>query len=88
MTEKKDSQTTILKKLFRYIKKYMFLIILSLLFAAVSSVLALYVPILTGRAIDGIIGKNNVDFAGIFAVIRRMILVVAITAAEIGRAHV
>ncbi len=81
MTEKKDSQTTILKKLFRYIKKYMFLIILSLLFAAVSSVLALYVPILTGRAIDGIIGKNNVDFAGIFAVIRRMILVVAITAA-------
>lgn len=81
MTEKKGRQMTILKKLFRYIQKYMLLIIFSLLFATVSSVLTLYVPILTGRAIDGIIGKNNVDFTGVFAVIRQIVIVAAITAA-------
>lgn len=81
MTEKKGRQITVLKNLFRYMKKYMPFVILSLLFAAVSAVLTLYVPILTGRAIDGIAGAGNVDFTGIFAVIRQMIVVVAITAA-------
>lgn len=81
MTEKKGRQITVLKKLFRYMKKYTPFVILSLLFAAVSAVLTLYVPILTGRAIDGIAGAGNVDFTGIFAVIRQMIVVVAITAA-------
>lgn len=81
MTENKGKQITVLKKLFRYMKKYTPFVILSLLFAAVSAVLTLYVPILTGRAIDGIAGAGNVDFTGIFAVIRQMIVVVAITAA-------
>ena len=63
-----------LKKLLRYIKKYTPLIIISLLFAAVSAVLTLYVPILTGRAIDCIVTRGQVDFAGIFAVIRQMIV--------------
>lgn len=81
MTEEKGRQITVLKKLFRYMKKYTPFVILSLLFAAVSAVLTLYVPILTGRAIDGIAGAGNVDFTGIFAVIRQMIVVVAITAA-------
>lgn len=58
----------------------MALVILSLLFAAVSAVLTLYVPILTGRAIDCIVAEGNVDFAGIFAVIRRIMIVVVLTA--------
>lgn len=81
MTEEKGRQITVLKKLFRYMKKYTPFVTLSLLFAAVSAVLTLYVPILTGRAIDGIAGAGNVDFTGIFGVIRQMIVVVAITAA-------
>lgn len=82
MTEQKGRQTAVLKKLLPYIKKYMPLIFFSLLFAAVSAVLTLYVPILTGRAIDGMAGAKNVDFTGIFAVIRKIVIVIAITAAS------
>ena len=64
-----------------YIKKYMPLIFLSLLFAAVSSVLALYVPILTGEAIDCIVGMGNVDFNGIFEIMKQMLAVILLTAA-------
>lgn len=81
MAKINEKQTATLKKLLRYIKKYTPLIIISLLFAAVSAVLTLYVPILTGRAIDCIVTRGQVDFAGIFAVIRQMIVVILITAA-------
>lgn len=70
----------VLKKLFPYIKKYSFFIIASLLFAAVSAVLSLYVPVLTGRAVDCIIKANDVDFSRIFGIIRQMIVIVLITA--------
>ena len=76
----KKNQTAVLKRLYCYIRNYMALVILSLLFAAVSAVLTLYVPILTGRAIDCIVAEGNVDFAGIFAVIRRIMIVVVLTA--------
>ena len=78
---RKGKQIAVLKKLLHYIRKYTPLILLSLLFAAVSAVLTLYVPILTGRAIDGILGAGNVDFAGVFAVIGQIVFVVVITAA-------
>lgn len=70
----------VLKKLFPYIKKYSFFIIASLLFAAVSAVLSLYVPVLTGRAVDCIVKVNDVDFSRIFEIIRQMIVIVLITA--------
>lgn len=81
MSEKKANQKYVLKELFHYIKKYMPLIVLSLLFAAVSAVLALYVPILTGEAVDCIVGAGQVDFDGILAVMKQMIVVIFITAA-------
>ena len=40
------------RKILKYIKKYRFSVVLSLLFAAVTVALTLYIPILTGRAID------------------------------------
>ena len=52
MPERKGKQAAVLKKLLRYIGKYTPFVLLSLLFAAVSAVLSLYVPILTGRAIE------------------------------------
>ncbi len=80
MTKKSQKQMTILKNLFPYIKKRSIYIFLSLLFAAVSASLSLYVPILTGRAIDCIIKEGEVDFLGIYAVLRQMLAVVLITA--------
>lgn len=81
MSKMNDKQMTTLKKLLSYIKKYTPLIILSLIFAAVSSILTLYVPILTGRAVDCIVSAGNVNFAGIFRVIRQIIIVILLTAA-------
>ena len=81
MSKMNDKQMTTLKKLLSYIKKYTPLIILSLIFAAVSSILTLYVPILTGRAVDCIVSAGNVNFAGIVGVIRQIIIVILLTAA-------
>lgn len=81
MSKMNGKQMTTLKKLLSYIKKYTPLIILSLIFAAVSSILTLYVPILTGRAVDCIVSAGNVNFAGIFGVIRQIIIVILLTAA-------
>jgi len=81
MSKMNDKQMTTLKKLLSYIKKYTPLITLSLIFAAVSSILTLYVPILTGRAVDCIVSAGNVNFAGIFGVIRQIIIVILLTAA-------
>ena len=81
MSEEKEKQIVILKKLLGYIRKYTLLIVFSLLFAAVSAVLTLYVPILTGQAIDCIIGPGSVDFAGIYVILGRMVCIVLVTAA-------
>ena len=81
MSKMNDKQMTTLKKLLSYIKKYTPLITLSLIFAAVSSILTLYVPILTGRAVDCIVSAGNVNFAGILGVIRQIIIVILLTAA-------
>lgn len=81
MSDKKTNQKYVFHKLLSYIKKYMPLIVLSLLFAAVSAILALYVPILTGDAIDCIVGAGKVDFDGIFAIMKQMLAVILLTAA-------
>lgn len=63
--EKKTSKTQTLRKIFVYIKRYIPLLIVSILLSAGSVALTLYFPILTGRAIDLILDKGNVDFEGI-----------------------
>lgn len=80
MPKMNEKQMAALKKLLRYIKKYTPLIFVSLVFAAIASILTLYVPILTGRAVDCIVTAGKVDFAGIFIIIRQMLIVIAITA--------
>ena len=54
-----------LKKVLRYIRKYAFFLICSLVLAAVTVALTLYVPILTGQAIDSIVRPGDVDFANV-----------------------
>ncbi len=63
-TKDKTKKETV-KRVLAYISGYKLLIILSMLFAAVSSALTLYMPILIGNAIDLIIGRNNVNFSAV-----------------------
>lgn len=73
-------QKDTIKKVLDYIKKYKILVALSLIFAAVTVALTLYVPILTGRAVDFIIGKGNVDFDSLIKIAVEIVVIVAITA--------
>ena len=50
-----------MKKVLHYLAAYRVLFVLSLLLAAVVVVLTLYLPILTGRAIDLLVGQGEVD---------------------------
>ena len=54
-----------LRRVLRYLRHYLPLLILSLLLAAVTVALTLYVPILTGEAVDRIVGPGEVEFAGV-----------------------
>jgi ATP-binding cassette subfamily B protein len=78
---KTQTQTETLKKVFGYMKKYIPLLILSLIFAAVTVALTLYFPILTGRAIDLILEKGLVDFAGMFVILKKAAVIALLTAA-------
>lgn len=74
-----DDKSTVVKVL-RYIKKYYVFLIFSILLAAVTVACTLYVPILTGDAIDLIIKQGFVDFEGITAIIRTIIIIILIGA--------
>lgn len=79
MDKKKNQKETFIKVL-KYVKKYWVFVVLSLVFAAVSVAFSLYIPILTGRAIDQIVGKGNVDFDAVTKIIKQIIVVIGITA--------
>ncbi len=68
-----------LRKVFGYMRKYIPLLILSLIFAAISVALTLYFPILTGRAIDLIVDKGLVDFDGILSILTKAGVIALIT---------
>ena len=69
-----------LKKVFHYMKHYIPILILSIILATITVALTLYFPILTGKAIDFILAKGKVDFAGILSLAKEGILIIAITA--------
>lgn len=75
--EKKNQDT--MKKVFKLIRPYMHYLILSLIFAAISVALTLYAPILSGNAIDLILSKGHVDFAGVFQILEKYAVVIILT---------
>ncbi|MBQ9517553.1 MAG: ABC transporter ATP-binding protein [Eubacterium sp.] len=72
----------IIKKVLSYVSKYKLFIAASVLFALVSSLGALYVPILIGKGIDLIIGRGDVDFGGVIAVLIKIFVIIAVCAAS------
>ena len=75
----RDDQKKTLVKVMKYIKKYRMLVVLSLIFAAVTVVTTLYLPILTGNAVDLMVKKGKVDFVGLKPIVRTMLIVLVIT---------
>ncbi len=79
--DNRGSQKETIIKVIHYIRKYWIYLVLSIMMAAVTVMLTLYLPILTGRVIDLVLDKGMVDFAGVFVILRRMAAVIAATAA-------
>ena len=78
--DKKKKQLQTLKEVLSYIKKYRIYMLLSVILAAASALLTLYVPILTGRAIDFIIEASRVDFYSIKNILIEAGVIILITA--------
>ena len=79
--QKKNNKET-MKRVLKYIRKYTPALVLSLLLAGLTVLLTLYIPILTGNAVDLIIGKGQVDMAGIFAIMKKIAIAMIITAVD------
>ncbi|MBQ8546381.1 MAG: ABC transporter ATP-binding protein [Clostridia bacterium] len=69
-----------IKTVLSYLKRYWFLIIVSLLFAAASVLLSLYIPIIIGDGIDLIIDTGKVDFDGLLPLLTNIGIIVVIVA--------
>ena len=76
---KKQAQT--LKKVMQFIGKHWLFLFLSIVFGAMTVAFRLYLPILIGDAVNLVVGKGAVDFNGLFAIIKIMIIVILLTAA-------
>lgn len=75
---KKVDKGTLLKVL-RYLGKYKLHIALTLILAAITVGMTLYIPILVGNAIDYIIDAGNVDFNSIYEIIVRIVVIAVAT---------
>lgn len=76
----RGDQAAIMKRVFHYIKRSWLILFLSIVFAAVTVILTLYVPILTGNAIDRIVDKGLVDFDGLMRILFTIVVCVLVTA--------
>lgn len=77
----KSTNKNILNKVLNYIGKYKIFLFFSIILAAISVILTLYIPILTGQAVDCIVGQGEVDFSGIMDILKKMAVIIFITAA-------
>ena len=70
----------VLKRILKYTKPHRMYIALALIFAVGSVILGLFVPVLTGNAIDHIVEKGNVDFEAVMIIIIKMIIIILMSA--------
>lgn len=69
-----------LTRILNYIGVYRWLVLLSLVLAAVTVAATLYAPILVGKGVDLILGPGNVDFEGLAVILKQIAVVILITA--------
>ena len=79
---KKNSakQRETLKKVIRYLGKYRIYLVFAILLAAVTVALTLYIPKLTGAAVDYIVGPGQVNFSGVTGILTKIAVSIAVTA--------
>ncbi|MBE5924272.1 MAG: ABC transporter ATP-binding protein [Lachnospiraceae bacterium] len=77
----KNGSLQTLKKVLKVIGRYKVLLVISVLLATLTVVLQLYIPILFGYAIDGIIAKGKVDFNSIEAFLLKTLALIVIASA-------
>ena len=73
-------KTSTIRRVLKYLSKYTFFMILSILMALVTVAGQLYIPILQGDAIDKIIAEGNVDFKSIMQIILVILITTAVVA--------
>lgn len=78
--KKKVDQGATLKKVFERLGKYRIFLIFSILLATVSVALTLYIPKLTGHAVDFIVSRGNVEFPGVLRVMVQIGICTLVTA--------
>ena len=71
-----------IRRVLRSIDKYRASVLLSLFLAVVTVALPLYVPILTGQAVDRIVAPGQVDYAGLVKILAKILAAMAVTAAS------
>lgn len=79
-TKKDNKNIQTMKRILHYIRPHTGLVILSLILSVLTVGLTLYIPILTGRGVDYIVGEGQVDFSGLMAVITGIVISISITA--------
>lgn len=75
-----EKHKSTLKRILDYIGHYKWFVLLSLFLAAATVATTLYAPILVGEGVDLILGPGNVDFPGLFLILKKIVAVIAITA--------
>lgn len=68
----------VIKRVLKYIGKYKFSFIISLVLTLFSTVCTLYIPVLAGEAIDMIVSKGNVNFAGLTNILILILMAIII----------
>lgn len=81
MKEKSNgSQTETLKKVFVRLGHYRIFLVFTILLSVVTVALTLYIPKLTGKAVDCIVTKGQVDFAGVMEILIQIGICILVTA--------
>ena len=70
-----------MKKVMRLIRPYLHYVVLSFVFALISALLTLYAPILIGQGVDLVVGEKQVDFSGVFQILKYLAVIIGITSA-------
>lgn len=75
-----DRQAETLKKVFRRLGRYRIFLVFTILLSVITVALTLYVPKLTGKAVDCIVAKGQVDFGGVMEILGQIGICILITA--------
>lgn len=73
-----STQMVILRKVLHYLGRYRIYLWISLALALLTVALQLYIPRLTGEVVDYMLGLGEVQFAGVFEIILRIVIAAAV----------